>query len=363
GVNVNTSDLDIGPTVTAYIDAGLATAGTDVSIVSTSNTNTQTSVSNATGGFVGVGDPDTNATQTNNSEAYVDTGTRIIADENFTMEATSLTQSHINSRADTGGFVGVANADANSTLAYSTTATVKDGAEVLAGDTAHVTTESRAVQYATGKGIGIGFGGDGDADATANISSALTQVEIAANAALFGREVELSALVPQMIVRADADGRGGGFVAIGGAEADVSINTDNNILLGGNSSVTGFEGVDFLAKFSGVNTFAKAFARATGLFGHVDADADNTTRLDTLVSGAAGALVTAGPREDTETSLETSGESDHLAFFVDVNNVIGPNDVDEDATVSRRSLATGGADSDNPQLLGDQKIDFNSDVL
>ena len=80
------------------------------------------------------------------TEVYVDTNTRIIAGGNFTMEARTQNQADGSARAKTGGLVGVAVADVDSTINYSTTATVKPNSDVLAGGLLRVSADSRTRQ-------------------------------------------------------------------------------------------------------------------------------------------------------------------------------------------------------------------------
>src|SRR5262249_45367010 len=146
-------------------------------------------------------------------------------------------------------------------------------ADVLARAAVKVVADSSTVQSTNASASGIGLGGDGNADATSRISSGTTQAEAASAAALAGRSALVAATVPELNVRADADGRGAGFVAIGTAGGTVDIHAANNVLLDDHAAVTGYEGVDFRTRFDGVDTLAKTFARATGLFGHVGSDA------------------------------------------------------------------------------------------
>ncbi|KKK74292.1 hypothetical protein LCGC14_2885230, partial [marine sediment metagenome] len=114
---------------------------------------------------------------------------------------------------------------------------------------------------------------------------------------------------------------------------------------------------------------SKAFARATGLFGHVDADAFNTTILASQVLGEQNALVTAGPRDisvtgawDAQNPLQADiGSLDHLAFYVDTTN--GATSANHTSTASKRSLATGGSNSNGSGLSVTTGINFSSDVV
>ena len=94
----------------------------------------------------------------------------------------------------------------------------------------------------------------------------------------------------------------------------------------------------------------------------MDADANNTTTLATLVQGAAGALVTAGPRDPGSGALAAPG-LDRLAFYTSTENDVNGSHVTRSASTSKRSLATGGADEGGLGLIEANSIDFDSDVI
>ncbi|HMC70300.1 MAG TPA: hypothetical protein VKJ07_14185, partial [Mycobacteriales bacterium] len=110
----------------------------------------------------------------------------------------------------------------------------------------------------------------------------------------------------------------------------------------------------------GCNT-GDSYARSSGLFGDVNANAHNNTSLSSLVSTAAGALITAGPRIATS-SLTQLGALDHLALYVDTTN--GPISTHTHAHASKRSLAAGGdnGNSDNGVGAGPH-VQFDANVL
>src|SRR5262249_40291322 len=112
------------------------------------------------------------------------------------------------------------------------------------------------------------------------------------------------------------------------------------------------------------------FARATGLFGFVDSNANNTTHLDAAVTGASLAKVTAGPRDlgiasttwdSANPTLANIGSYDHLAFAIDMTNgSISPR---HHSDSSKRSLAAGGDNGDGTGDAITDPLTFNSDVL
>jgi RTX calcium-binding nonapeptide repeat (4 copies) len=368
----NTSTVDFNTHVSAYL-SGQVTAGDDVRISGTSTTNANARAINAAGGFIGVGAPSADSDQNVHNDVYVDG--RVTAGGDFRLEAFTQNQSRAYSRASSGGLVGVAVADADSAITYSTTAKVYTGSNVLAGGTVRITGDSKTSQTTDAIASGIGLGGDGNASTTANVTGT-TEVDVLDAAAVIGKTVLLAATVSQLSVHAHADGRGGGFVAIGTAVGDVTDNLNNNVTLANNALVTGVEGVDFRTRYDGVDTHADTFARATGLFGAVHSDANNSTTLNAKITGGLGALVTAGPRDVTNSGADAAptgpwdsvkrklaniGELDHLAFYVDMTN--SAITARHDSTSSKRSLAVGGDNKDDNGDHVSNTLDFNSNVL
>jgi hypothetical protein len=371
---VNSSVIDDNPNVKAYISSGgLVRATNDVTIVGDSTTKSTASAKNGTGGLIGVGGASTTSNQNtadHKTEVYVDTGTRIIAGGNVTVQAKTQNNTTATSSATTGGLVGVAIADTDSTISYSTTATVKTGADILAGNQIRILADSRTSQSAAATASGLGFGGDGNATSTADTSSGLTQAQVANAALVNGRSVIVAATVSQMFVRSTADGRGAGFVAVGTADAGIDIHANNKVLVDANAQVSGYEGVDFRTRFYAVDTLAHSFARATGLFGHISSDANNSTHMDSVVNSAGGALITAGPRDlgitgawdSADPKLANIAALNHLALYVDLSNGSNVN-AEHTSDSSRRSLATGGDNADGHGELPTMAVDFDSNVL
>ena len=109
-------------------------------------------------------------------------------------------------------------------------------------------------------------------------------------------------------MKAEARAYGAGFYGQSDGHGRVNVDANNDISLGDGTIITGWEGVDFLATYSSIDTDAYGFSRATGLFGHVDADGDNSTRLDATVTGSTSttthALVVAGPRDPSSSNTD-----------------------------------------------------------
>ncbi|HEX5279640.1 MAG TPA: hypothetical protein VFW28_06150 [Micropepsaceae bacterium] len=361
-VNLNDAKMTDDPTVTSYI-GGTLHAGGDVTIETTSTTNATGHDTNASGGLVGLSDSTASSEQTNTSNAYADTGAQIAATGSVSILANSSSTSQAASDGVTGGFVGGASTDASSTVDYSTTATVKDDANIVAGNTIHIAANTGMVQKGQGGATGVGFGGDGDGSSSVTTNTGLTESEIGNASSVNARSVAVSATVSQLTGFANGDGEGGGFVALGSGTGTVSFNTQNKVAIDPNASVTGYEGVDFIVKYDGVDTHGSSFAQATGLFGNVSSDANNNTTLDSQVVGAGSALITAGPRDPGDAALAHPGGFDHLALYSDTEN--GSVSVDAHADDSKRSLATGGSSDNGGSGLSipNNKIDLSSNVV
>ncbi|MDD1750937.1 MAG: hypothetical protein LUO89_13810, partial [Methanothrix sp.] len=370
-VTVNDATVDVDPKVSAYVASGVMSADGSVTISSESTTNATASAKNVTGGLVGVGTPSATANENDPSHqnaAYVATGSRILAGGDFTLQAKTLNQASATSRAITGGAVGVAVADASSTITGDTTATLKDGAVVLAGGNAAVLAETRTNQSTNANASGLGLGGDGNASATSSVGGK-TQVEVGKAASIAGRAVVLSASdgdtkatgnTPLLTSIAHAEGYGAGLVAVGTASATETVNTPLNILVDADAAVTGYEGVDFRAQFNNVDSEAYAFSRSTGLFGYLDSEAHNNTTTDSNVNGASGAMITAGPRDPANALLLHDGGYDpHLAFDVNVTNGAFVRKSDDPS--SPRSLALD-VSSEGHTYEAKPQIDFSSNV-
>ena len=93
---------------------------------------------------------------------------------------------------------------------------------------------------------------------------------------------------------AKGDARGSGFYAEGKDHSKVDATLTTKVLIGAGAVVTGLEGVDVMARVrpSGsptgatgtgaiIKTRTDSFARATGLFGYVRANSENTRRSRT----------------------------------------------------------------------------------
>jgi hypothetical protein len=369
GVGKNDADIYSNPSATATISSALLSASGDVTVMTLAETDTTSYAVNGTGGFVGVGDADSRSRQNITSAASIGDNARVLAGKNFAIDADTNANTRASSRSSAGGAVGLADAVTDVNLYFNTTATIGTGAVVLAGELAKITADSEAGASAKSSGTGVGLGGDAEAQSSVDMGPADTIVTLGSDAILSSNRALLSAKVNRLDILADSDGRGGGFYAEGSGDSDViTADLEAVVNINAGAELIGFEGVDLITCYDNVDTFAKAFSRATGLFGHVDSDAHNDTNLSSEILGTAGALVTAGPRDPGDTVLGhpdksgiPTGVDEHLALYATTEN--GPNlSQDHRARHSKRSLAGGGSSGSSPDDRPSE-IDFSSDVL
>ena len=169
-----------------------------------------------------------------------------------------------------------------------------------------------------------------------------------------------------MRVQAKGEAYGAGFYGQSDGTGEVRVNALNAIDIAVRALVTGTEGVDIVTTSNHVDTYAYGFSRASGLFGHVDANAINRTKLDSGLSAAATSLITAGPRDPAASNVDLAHPGmARLALYMSTAN---GSDVRgrTDAEVSRRALAAGDADEtpgdDDDVVTSSQTITLNGDV-
>ncbi|MEY2518223.1 MAG: large repetitive protein, partial [bacterium] len=371
GVGSNTATITANPTVKADVTAALITATGDVSITSASVTKTTVSSKNGSGGFVAVGSAHAHSFQTNKSSVSVGAATRIIAGGSFTLQASATSQTDASSRANAGGAIGIAHSDTDASIDYLTSATIGAGVDVQAADLVKVSSLSTTKASTNSFADGRGFGADGDSGADTSIgkgaNGAKTTVSVGANTALVAKRLLLEARVPQIRATAHGEAYGAGFYSEGDDDSSLNIDASDSVTIGANAVITGWEGVDVSTRYDdvndGVGNTVDSFARSTGLFGHVEADADNNSDLTSTFTSAAGATITAGPRDPDDPVLKhpDSTDLDRLAFFVD--NANGPLSAQRDGHVSKRSLASGGGHEGGHGIKTTPSIDFDSNVV
>ncbi|MBI3917574.1 MAG: hypothetical protein HY322_11275 [Betaproteobacteria bacterium] len=366
GVSAHTARVDMNPTVNADISAGQVLAGGDVSIITNAETDAKGYASNGAGAFIAVGEAFVISNQKLTSLASVGGGTIITAGNNFLIDSESRGNATLSTTTKTGGFVGLAEATTNSDMDFETKSTIGANAVILAGDLARLYTTSRVRGDAKANATGVGLGGDGTATARFTTNNSISEVRLGSGAILEANRSVLEAYVQNSNIASDSDGRGGGFYSEGEADSRSTLEANTLVAIESNAELTGWEGVDLIAINRNNTIKTDAYSRSSGLFGHVDSDAFSTADLDARVSGAGGALVTAGPRDPGDSELsqfdyaeEPPGEQ-RLAFFAQATNT--DTSTPNNARVSKRSLAGGGAADGATRILTDE-IAFSSNVL
>jgi hypothetical protein len=393
GSIANSSLSTSNATVTAYIASGsmVVTGVTgsqtitgNVNLLADSLTNARANTNNAAGGFVGVGTSNAATSQNSSTEAYVAANSSIGATGDVRLDAVSLQKTTGSARAEAGGFAADVRANMSSALTYSTKANLRSGAKIVADGHVGVTSDARIDVSVKSWADGRGFGGGGYADTNVTVTDgSSSRVDIGENAIVIGRTVALRALTTQLSIYAEAKGYGAGFVGVSKNNANIKIGDSDtaagvqtHVELGSGSRVTGYDGVDMVSRFSGVDTYADTFGQVTGLFGYVEANANNDTTLKSFVvadprdsASKPRALVTAGPRlltdpnlahpTDPTPGLGADGQLARLALYVQATN--GINRIGRDADTSKRALAGGGSsgDTDNRQT---RRVNWNADV-
>ena len=352
--------MDFSPNVAAYIAAALVDADGNVTIETLLKTNSNATASNSTGGFVGKGDPKAYIDQNTINTAYIADNVQLIAGGDLIIKSVSDHRSTVSSSAKAGGFVGLANATSDTDASYSNKIWIDQNADLLVSGAVNIQADTKtdfdSISYASGKG----FGGDAASHNYIDFTQALTQVEFKTGALVTANTLSAQATVSKLKLHVGGSAYGAGFYSEGSDDSGIAIDAQNKVILAASAMLTGLDGVDLIASFDHVDTYAKSFSRSTGLFGWVSSTASNTTGLNTTVTGAADALVVAGPRINTDTPLKTDAQSSHLAFLVSTDNGSSISAM-RDASTSKRSLASGGSHG-SVTFTDDQTIDFSSDV-
>ncbi len=399
----NSANATANPTTYAYALSSLISAGQDITISSFSALQTSATAKNSSDGLVGVGGASTNSTMTADTEAWVGDSTHVtdvVTGGDFALSATTGDRASGSGTAHAGGLVGVADARTTTVnVNYNTTATLGQHSSVIAAGNASIGATSAVDAESNAYASGLGFGADGHSSANTyvgtnpdnnGVTEALTQAQVASGASLFGNTASISAYVAPVCVGgtgslctggytvhgltalSTSKAYGAGFYSEGISYADTEVAATNNVILNGSAAaVTGLEGVDFIADFSNVNTYADSFSRSTGLFGYVNGTATNNTDIYTTGEGDSGALVTAGPRSSSGPLAEPG--TTRLAFYLSTDNggeggLAGTLSAGSNGHVSKRSLASGGghdhgdANDGNPPVEH-KSIPFSSNVM
>jgi len=246
--STNTATMTSTPTVSASVLATLVSAGGDLTIESDAFTKTTAYATNGSGGFVAVGRATVNHNSGDGdltSTASIGNNTQLIAGGDLSVKSMADNESSISSKTTTGGFVGLANAQAYSNTDFTSNVSVGSNAVIFVGGFAEFVAEGSTTGNATANAKGVGFGGDGSAKAESRAndgSGAFTT--IAGSALIEASELSLEAYLNDVDLRTDASGRGGGFYSEGDGEATTTFEADSSVTIGGFARLTGWEGVD-----------------------------------------------------------------------------------------------------------------------
>jgi hypothetical protein len=386
----NRANVNASYNVDTYIASSLASAGGDIKVIGWSQTRTTTSAKNNTGGIVGIGHADSTTEQDNFNDAYIGAGARLVAGGNLVVRAITISEADGSSRARAAGGIGLADAeDTKIHLDYAGKAYLGAGADVLVGGAAVIDAVSSVLLDSNSYASGLGFGADGESRARTEVGSAsnpsVNEASLGANASLFATSVSITARLANIsgcarsqdwgcsatndrLFRAlraisHSESYGAGFYSEGNDEAYTEVFIDSRVTISTGVQLTGLEGVDLIATFEGtMRTDADSFARSTGLFGYVDADANSTVRLRSSVNSGAGdprTRITAGPRDTANGFLRHPGTT-RLALYVSATQGSVSHSVN--GHVSKRSLAAGGGDEHGDRLQQSGTVDISSDV-
>src|SRR6185503_8580343 len=196
GVGTNDATVTADPNVSAHISTGTSgsvTAGGSVTITTSAMTNINADSRNDTGGFVGISDADATASSTVRSEAYIDQDVRLVAGGDLTMLASSDITANSATRSRSGGFVGSADANSQVTTNYTTLATIKMNADIAVAGRASLSTNARADGDGNAYASGIGAGGDGDSRNGVTAGTSRSEVELGTDVSLVAKSASLKA--------------------------------------------------------------------------------------------------------------------------------------------------------------------------
>ena len=143
---------------------GSATVTGNVAILADSETNASATVSNSTGGFVGVGKANASTSQTSTTEAYVGGTTIIGAGGDVSVDATSLHITGGNARADAGGFAADVRVEHGLDALLQHAGEPRSGAKIVAAGHVGVTSDGKTRASTSSYADGRGFGGGGYAN-------------------------------------------------------------------------------------------------------------------------------------------------------------------------------------------------------
>jgi hypothetical protein len=311
------ASLSMDPTVKSYVAASQVSAGGNVTIAAESFGNIESSANNAGGGIIYVSTANATARfgeagTPNTSQAFVGTedpsgavdatGVQIQAGGAFTLSSESALHADISSEADGGGFLSFTEAD--STL-----------------------------------------------DVTSNTDSV-----VGSNAVIAARRVAITADVSTLHAHTRSNSDTGSVIGFANAFSNSNVKSKVDVHIGGSARISGFEGVDVVAKSeqfgAGLDPTAHSFIVFLGIpiDTHI-ALPSSDDHFHTTIEAEPGATILAGPRPP-DSPLQAVPGYDSLALFVQAadDNL---KDGSEDRTVTWQanvSILSGPA----PELVVDE---------
>ena len=394
-INVPTAKVRASSSVVTSVDATSITAARDVSIEARAVTNV-TTYANASGGgaltvgeahadtLVGQGsqtvtDPAATLASPALTEVKIGSDTTITAGDDLTLLAASDHTLSATAKSLGGGVISAKIAETTATLSYVTRTTVGANATLVAGDVLTVRATSSAAAKTDSETYSVALGAGADSDDTNGdrgaIIAAQTLVTVNSGAQLEGLAVVIEALVTKLDGHARARATSyspiffGVVTAFARAKVDIT-STAAVDLIGSETRITGWRGVDIRAIQRGITVTRDAWHLAVALIPPQNAFAEGAITLTTKVNSDSGLLVTVGARDDTraaETGLVdstaqglkdsdgTSKDDAALALFVQAENFTVtfsyPGKAGEGADRSLRSFSTSGATAWDADVL------------
>jgi Ca2+-binding RTX toxin-like protein len=283
------------------------------------------------GGVVQVSIPTARLYSTSTVEAFA-SADLIDAKGDTTILAESLPNLSVRATNEAYGLVQVGRADASLSLNNYVKAYVgaktsgnnvnAENVNIITGGNFHLQTNSSMEISYSANASGGGFIGSSSAHSTAGVNNDTFSI-IGRNATITGRSIELDAGVSKLDVKGKGDSTA--YALFGSAYAPVTANidSDSDVLIQGQTSdpsrrtwITGTEGVDIQATHENVNINLDSDAVCYCIGPSPDQEY-NHVDLCSRVDADPGVTVIAGPRDNSDTSLETRAGFNHLALLVE----------------------------------------------
>jgi hypothetical protein len=342
-----TTNSAAAPAVSTSVGGNVQLRAFDILVDAHVIANATASSANSGGGAVSVGSAtssiDLNATGT----TTIGAGASLIAVNDVTVTSRTNETGDVLADSSGGGVVDFAKGEATVRIGYNSTVDVQG--HLSAGENVTVTADSRLKAKATATADSAGLGADATADAiltvgkqdtNSTIPPAMTRTVIGSNAALSGKNVDISATVSSFAATADSDATAGALGADTDSTAEVNIFNDVTVSLLPGAAVTG-DIVKILSNHRGVDLLADALADCDCGAGAADANAKVDYNSDAKIDAQDGAKVSA------------------LDLLVEAEQVFVRYD-----RVASADVAVIGSETENEtgELNAGRVIDWNADV-